>query len=96
MSNPCLELWFVWHFADQTAHVERDEVQRRAADLLGCDKSLTSMALAKLADPERYEAARRRALRMDVRHQGDGSVSGSNPSSAVHRLIDRIRGSGSE
>ena len=23
MSNPCLELWFVWHFADHTAHVGR-------------------------------------------------------------------------
>jgi hypothetical protein len=94
MSNPCLELWFVWHFADQTAYAERDEVQRRAAALPDCDKSLTGAALAKLADLERYEAAKGRALRMDARHEGDGSVPGANPSSTVHRLIDRIRGTG--
>lgn len=91
MSSPCLELWFVWHFADHTAHVERHDIQRRAADYLGCDKSLTAAALAKLAEDGRYAAAKKRALRMDARHEGDGSSPGTNPSSAMHVLIDRIR-----
>ena len=91
MSNPCLELWFVWHFADHTAHVERGVVQRRAAEYLGCGKSLTGAALAKLAESGRYDAAKKRALDMDARHEGDGSSPGSNPSSAMHVLIDRIR-----
>jgi hypothetical protein len=91
MSNPCLELWFVWHFTDHTAHVERHDIQHRAADHLGCDKSLTDAALAKLAEDGRYDAAKKRALRMDARHEGDGSSPGTNPSSAMHLLIDRIR-----
>jgi RloB-like protein len=91
MSNPCLELWFVWHFADHTAHVERDVMQRCAAAHLGCGKSLTDAALEKLAESGRYDAAKKRALGMDARHEGDGSSPGSNPSSAIHVLIDRIR-----
>jgi RloB-like protein len=27
LSNPCIELWFVLHSADQTAHIDRHEVQ---------------------------------------------------------------------
>lgn len=95
VSNPCLELWFVWHFEEQTAHIERDDVQRRAAALLGCYKSLTDSALTMLSEHARYEVAKKRALRMDAKHEGDGSTSGTNPSSAMHRLIDRIRGSSS-
>jgi RloB-like protein len=91
MSNPCLELWFVWHFADYAAHVERDVVQRRAAEYLGCGKSLTAAALEKLTESGRYDAAKRRALGMDAKHEGDGSSPGTNPSSTMHVLIDRIR-----
>ncbi|MFT7647504.1 MAG: hypothetical protein ACI8Y4_002253 [Candidatus Poriferisodalaceae bacterium] len=32
-SNPCFELWLVLHVADQTAHVHRHAIQRRAAAL---------------------------------------------------------------
>jgi len=96
MSNPCLELWFVWHFADQTAYVERDDSQRRAKELLGCDKSLTEDALAKLTESKRYEAAKQRARRMEARHEGDGSSPAANPSSSMHLLIDSVRRSSGE
>jgi hypothetical protein len=94
MSNPCLELWFVGHFADHTAHVERDVIQRCAAEHLGCGKSLTAAALAKLAESGRYDAAKKRALGMDARHEGDGSSPGTNPSSTMHVLVDRFRATG--
>jgi RloB-like protein len=90
VSNPCLELWFVWHFQDQTAYIERADAQRLSRKLLGCDKTLDTSALESLAEQRRYEAAKRRALRMDVRHEGDGSAPGSNPSSGMHALVDRI------
>ena len=41
MSNPCIELWFVLHFEDQTAAIDRHPAQRRSAELLGCEKNLT-------------------------------------------------------
>lgn len=90
LSNPCIELWFVLHFADQTAHMERGEAQRLSRELLGCDKALTGAALATLTS--RYEDAKRRAEELDRKHAGDGSPRYSNPSSNMWRLVDRIRG----
>ena len=90
VSNPCLELWFVWHFQDQTAYIERADVQRLSRGLLGCEKTLSPAALEMLSEPAGYDTAKRRALQMDVRHEGNGSAPGSNPSSGIHALVDRI------
>lgn len=87
-SNPCIELWFILHHEDQTAHIEREAVQRRAAELLGCGKHLTSDALATLG-PHFAEAVRR-AKQLDGKHAGDGSPPRSNPSTDVWRLAERI------
>jgi hypothetical protein len=89
ISNPCLELWFILHFEDRTAYLERDAAQHRAEEILGCSKVLSESALSALA--ERYDEARRRALKLDEKHTGDGSPPGSNPSSGMWRLIDLIR-----
>jgi RloB-like protein len=89
ISNPCLELWFILHFEDHTAYIERQAAQRRAEELLGCSKVLTESALSALA--ERYDEARRRAVKLHETHEGDGSPPGTNPSSGVWRLIDVIR-----
>lgn len=45
LSNPCLELWFLLHFQDQTAYLERKVAQARAQALLGCSKVLSPAAL---------------------------------------------------
>ena len=89
ISNPCIELWFILHFENHTAYLERQAAQRRAEELLGCSKVLTESALSSLA--ERYEQARRRAIKLDEKHAGDASPPPSNPSSGVWRLIDMIR-----
>jgi hypothetical protein len=89
ISNPCIELWFILHFEDRTAYLDRYAAQHRAAELLGCSKFLSEPALIALADG--YEEARRRATKLGEKHAGDGSPLGSNPSSGVWRLIDVIR-----
>jgi RloB-like protein len=89
ISNPCMELWFILHFEDWPAYLERQVAQHRAAELLGCSKVLTDAALNALA--ERYDQARKRAMKLDEKHAGDGSPPGSNPSSGMWRLIDLIR-----
>jgi hypothetical protein len=89
ISNPCLELWFILHFEDQAAYIERQAAQRRAEELLGCSKVLSESALNTLADA--YDEARRRAIKLDDKHAGDRSPPRSNPSSEVWRLID-LRG----
>jgi hypothetical protein len=94
ISNPCIELWFVLHFADQTAFLERGDAQHRSRELLGCEKVLTPDALEHLG--QRYEDARKRAQDLDTKHEGDGSPPRSNPSSSLWKLIDRIRDSASK
>jgi hypothetical protein len=89
VSNPCIELWFILHFEDQTAFINRTDAQRRAADLLGCGKALTAVALDVLAAHCDYAIARARGL--DGKHAGDGSPPGANPSSGVYQLIEVIR-----
>lgn len=88
ISNPCIELWFMIHFEDHTAFIERQKAQDRAEELLGCSKALNESALRALA--ERYDEARRRAIKLDEKHAGDGSPPGTNPCSGVWRLIDVI------
>lgn len=89
LSNPCIELWFILHFADQAAHIERGDAQRLSRELLGCEKVLTGAALATLTTG--YAEAKRRAQELDRKHVGDGSPPYSNPSSNMWHLIDRIR-----
>jgi hypothetical protein len=89
-SNPCIELWFILHHEEQTAHIERQVAQRLATDLLGCGKHLTREALQAL-DPL-YAGAMQRAKRLDQKHLGDGSPPRSNPSTDVWRFAERIRG----
>lgn len=88
MSNPCIELWFILHFQDQTAHIERSDAQAVSKELLKCDKVLDSAALSELV--ERFPEAKVRAVTLDNKHLGDDRVAGSNPSSGMWRLIDRI------
>lgn len=88
-SNPCIELWFVLHFRDQNAFIERGNVQRLSKELLGCEKSLEPRALDALV--RLHDDAVVRAQALDEKHLGDGSPLGSNPSSNVCKLIDVIR-----
>lgn len=89
VSNPCIELWFILHFQDQTAMIDRADAQHKSSDLLKFGKSPTTAALADLVS--RYEDARRRAKALDEKHRLDGSPPRSNPSSGAWCLIDQIR-----
>ena len=90
VSNPCFELWLVLHVEDQTAHVHRHEVQRRANELgLSDGKKIINAAWSRLI--EAFETAKQRARALDERHEGNDSPPRSNPSTDVWRLVDRIR-----
>lgn len=90
VTNPCIELWFLLHFQDQTADLHRRKAQEISSDLLGCAKVPTAAALTQLVG--RYEDARRRAQALDRKHKLDGSPARSNPSSNLWCLVDQIRG----
>jgi len=88
VSNPCLELWFLLHFRDQTAWIDRASAQRASAECLSCRKSLSDDALRALQ--LRHADARARAQALDVKHAGDGSPQRSNPSSGAWAIVDSI------
>lgn len=89
ISNPCIELWFLLHLAEQSAYIERRDAQRQAAASLGAGKGLSEAALAMLS--ENFETAKGRAQRLEQKHRGDGTPAPANPSSGAWRLIDSIR-----
>lgn len=88
-SCPCIELWFILHFEDQSAHIERKPAQKRSKQLLGCEKTLSANVLNQLL--KRFEDAKQRAEALDTRHEQNGLAPNSNPSSRVWRLVDEIR-----
>ncbi|WP_419554010.1 RloB family protein [Candidatus Poriferisodalis sp.] len=87
-SNPCIELWFILHFRDQTAWIHRHDSQKESKRLLKCEKRLTRQALESLDGS--FDDAKHRALQLDGRHQGNDSPPRSNPSSSVWELVERI------
>ncbi|MCY4372504.1 MAG: RloB family protein [Spirochaetaceae bacterium] len=90
VSNPCMELWLVLHAEDQTAHINRRNVQRPANELqLTSGKRIPDTAWSSLFDE--FETARRRAKALYERHAGNGSPPRSNPSTDIWRLVDQIR-----
>ena len=88
LSNPCLELWFLIHFQDQTAWIHRHAAQSAAGRFLSAGKSLTPGDLGRLQ--ERHGEARTRAKALAVMHERNGSPPSENPGSSVWRLVDSI------
>ncbi len=85
VSNPCFELWALLHFQDQSAHIERHDVQRLCRQYMPrYDKRLPCETL--LAD---YADAVRRAMALEQWHHSRGT-DGHNPSTGVHRLTEEI------
>lgn len=91
VSNPCFELWLLLHLADHAAHLTAAQAGRLVRKHLPAyDKHLRFQDFAA-----GYPDAVRRAesLGRRVAEAGDGD---GNPSTAVHRLTERIREFGKE
>lgn len=89
VSNPCIELWFVLHFQDQTAHIKAKTAQDISQRELKCGKALNRNALQQLT--KRYPKAKTRAENLKHKHRDDGNPPQQNPSSNVWTLIDQIK-----
>ncbi|MDX2152790.1 MAG: RloB family protein [Bryobacteraceae bacterium] len=85
ISNPCFELWVLLHFQDQRGHIHRHEVQKLCREHMpGYDKTLTFKVLES-----RTDAALQRAAELS-RWQEERGEAGANPSTGVHRLVERL------
>ena len=86
VSNPSFELWALLHFADQTAHIEREKARALCKKHMPrYDKELPCDVLMP-----RYPDARQRAVKLEQWHESRDTA-GSNPSTGVYLLVEQIR-----
>lgn len=90
ISNPCLELWFLLHFAEQTRPINAGETRVLARRHLAYDHGLDAAALAALA--ANHDAAVERARALEARPGHDDAAPPGNPSSGMWRLVGAIDG----
>lgn len=89
VSNPCLELWFLLHWIEQTSHLDRLEAQSAVRPYLGQGKTIAASVASELI--ARNDLAADRARKLAMRHDQNGSPPRANPSSTVWRLIEDLR-----
>lgn len=89
-SIPCFELWYLLHFADQTAHIERDDViarLRKAGRLPDYTKAMPGVYDKLRA---KQDDAVQRAERLRAYHQRNDKPETTNPSTTVDKLVARL------
>jgi hypothetical protein len=90
VSNPCFEIWLLWHNVEHTSWIASDAVQRRCEEL-GLTQGKHIQDIDSLIR-DYYDAAKNRALSLDQAHDRNEIVKPEdrNPSSGVYKLIDAI------
>jgi hypothetical protein len=93
ISNPCFEIWLLWHRAEQNAWIASHAAQRRCIDLgIAEDARGKHLRDAKTLVANGYGAAKVRAMGMEQIHDRNRTTRprDRNPSSSVYKLIDAI------
>lgn len=89
ISNPCIEIWFLWHFTFHRSCIHRHDLQRELAKYIPSYQPDGS----KLIDYERikkdYTTAKKRAETQLADHRSTDNPCG-NPSTTFYKLLDRI------
>jgi hypothetical protein len=67
VSNPCIELWFVLHFEDHRAWIDRHAVQMKSRALLQCGKVLSMEALDALFEQHEERSTEQRSSTYTIR-----------------------------
>ena len=92
ISNPCFELWAIFHYQECDAPLDRHECQRKLREL---HPGYSGKGGKIFDDPEviesNYRDAVERAEHSLARREEEGDPEG-NPSTTVHRLTEHIRG----
>lgn len=91
VSNPCFEVWLIWHFEDFSDPGQRSIVQKRCRE-----KELLSGANGKVLDHSRLtlegvDAATARAKSLRARHSGVSEFPNDVPSSDMDLLLGAVR-----
>ncbi|QBI53671.1 RloB family protein [Streptomonospora litoralis] len=91
VSNPCFEIWLLYHFQDYTSSVHRHVLckEKLPQHIAGYDKRLPSGF--PYSD---HPTAKSRAQRAEQRHEGTRRAKDRNPSTGVWRVVEAIQQAG--
>ena len=91
VSNPCFEIWGIFHYRDHDAPLGRHECQRLFGELCNGYRVRRGKVFDDVEAIERnYSDAVERATTSLVRRDEEGTP-GGNPSTTVHHLTEHIR-----
>lgn len=90
ISNPCVEIWALWHLQDHTRNTHRHALQSLLKENMPTYDH-KKKAVFNYDLMHNYGAAKSRAQRMSTYHKKGGTrFPQDNPSSNMHELLDRI------
>lgn len=91
VSDPCFELWGIFHYRDQEAPLDRHECQRMLEELcLGYERKRGKSFGDIETIEQRYGDAVQRA-RQSLENRAIEGIPEGNPSTTVHRLTEHLR-----
>ncbi len=88
-SNPCFEIWLIYHFADHNAPATTAQAKERIATLTSDYCSRSQKLLAADCFLDKLDAAMRRSRQSIIDREKEGAAL-SSPCSTFHDLIDAI------
>ena len=90
MSNPCFEIWGIYHYEDCQAYIKRDQCQKKLEELCSSyDRESGKIFEDKDAIKNKYSDAIKRAEKsLNLREQ-EGTPE-DNPSTSIHCLTEKI------
>lgn len=93
MSNPCIEIWALWHIQEQSGEIHRHDLQHLLKEQMpGYDhQNKAYFNYNLMADNDKYETAKKRAISLEKRHYtADTKFLDQNPSSNIYKVLDKI------
>ena len=90
VSNPCFEIWGIYHYQDWQGHIERDQCQKELERLCpSYNRKSGKVFIDRDAIKNKYRDAMRRAKEsLDSRKREDKPE--GNPSTSVYLLMEEI------
>jgi len=90
VSNPCFEIWGIYHYEDCQRHIERDKCQKKLEELCPSynKKSGKNFANDDIIKDKYRDAIARAEKSLNSRRE-ERNLEG-NPSTSVHCLIETI------
>ncbi|WP_443137107.1 RloB family protein [Kribbella sp. CCNWLW197] len=90
VTNPCFELWGILHLAGCTGHLSSADAAEKLREYMPKYDPKKNKEFQHELMEGKYAIARSRALALGIKHEGDGSPVGSNPSTDVYLLVDEL------